>query len=174
MFSPSRPQSICEQSYEVSFPMNTTVGALRNIFLKSGSSAAFGFFCLKISLTPFRNSGLSTTRTAQDCLFWPLGALMPQSKITFIVSRFTASGLYLRMLRRDIIVSITASESLFSVAVLSLSLCTCGPQPDSINRPAPNSINFKLFIFCAILVIRFFANLTKKAAPENGSRLKNM
>lgn len=50
-------------------PMNTTVGALRNIFLKLGSSAAFGFFCLKISLTPFRNSGLSTTRTAQDCLF---------------------------------------------------------------------------------------------------------
>ena len=40
-----------------------------NLFLKLGSSAAFGFFCLKISLTPFRNSGLSTTRTAQDCLF---------------------------------------------------------------------------------------------------------
>ena len=154
--------------------MSTTVGALRNIFLKLGSPAAWGFFCLNTSLTPLRNSGLSTTRTAQDCLFCPLGALMPQSRMIFIVSRFTASGLYLRMLRRDMIVSITASDLLFSVTVLSLAFWACGPHADNINRPAPNSINFKLFIFCIILVIRFVANLTKKAASENGSRLKNM
>ena len=96
---------------------------------------------------------------------------MPHSKITFIVSRFTASGLYLRTLRRDRIVSIIASELLFSVTVASLSFCTCGPQADSINRLAPNSITFTLFILCCLLNC-FFANLTKKAASENESRLK--
>lgn len=90
----------------------------------------------------------------------------------FIVSRFTASGLYLRMLRRDMIVSITASELLFSVTVLSLSFCACGPHADNINRPAPNNINFKLFIFCIILVIRFVANLTKKRLPKTEAALK--
>ena len=39
MFSPKSPQSICDNSYDESLAMNTTVGAFLNMFLKFGSLA---------------------------------------------------------------------------------------------------------------------------------------
>ena len=72
--------------------MNTTVGALRNMFLNEGSSAARGLALTKSSVTPLMNSGESTTRISHDWRFCPLGALMPHSRIVFMVSRPTATG----------------------------------------------------------------------------------
>ena len=99
--------------------MNATVGAFLNMFTNEGSSPIFGFSLRKASVAPAMNSGLSTTRTSQDCLFIPLGALMPQFRMVCIVSLPTGCGLYLRTLLRDMMVSMTVSETDFSAAAFS-------------------------------------------------------
>ena len=89
---------------------------------------------------------IQCTPQSPDCLFCPLGALMPQSRIICIVSRFTACGLYLRILRRDRMVSITAFSLLCSAPVFAFSFCACVLHPMHISKPAPNKIDFKFFI----------------------------
>ena len=148
IFSPNRPQSICDISYAGSLAINTTVGALLNIFLNPGRSATLGFSFLNISVKPLINSGLSTTRTSHDCLFIPLGALIPHSTIVCIFSRSTASGLYFRILRRLIIVSTTGFTWLTETLSATTSFCRepCDVQLHNTNMPAPTNINLNNFI----------------------------
>ena len=139
-------------SYDVSWAMNATVGALRNMFLNDGSWAICGFFFLNTSVSPSMNSGLSTTRTSHDCLFCPLGAWMPQFRIVCIVSRPTAWGLYWRMLRRVIMFSITTSDFDGVSWAVCPDCCAAGVQlPTAAHRHRPPTRVFTVFIFSCLL-----------------------
>lgn len=111
MFSPSRPQSIWDMPYDVSQAMNTTHGASQNIV----RAPFFGFTCglaaLAASDISVRRAASSMTRISYAYLFCPLGALIPQRRISCRVSRPIFCGVYLRMLRRDMMTLSTASLS---------------------------------------------------------------
>lgn len=92
-------------------------------------------------------SALSTTRTSHDCLFMPLGALMPHFRMVCMVSRFTGCGLYLRMLRRSIMVLTTASDWLKPLDTTVSSFCEVGEVQDmAAHRQRPPMIPFNIFI----------------------------
>lgn len=75
-------------------------------------------------------------RTSHDCLFCPLGAFIPHKAISCITSRETGSFLYLRMLRRDMMFSITAFPSAFSLQ--SQVHSTAVHSPVSALHPLPH------------------------------------